>query len=559
MKHFYAYLRKSTDRDDRQQLSLIAQREEIMSMIPRLEDAVGEKVEIIEWFEESISAKSEERPAFLDMMSRVKKKQVDGIIAWKLDRLSRNPTDSGRIMTALQNGYIKYIYTNDQGHPYTRKESGMMMGVLLALANQYILNLSEDVISKMKSKVEKWGIVSRVPFGLKHHKQTKSVAVVDDEAQHLPEIFEMAKQNISLREIGKWLYDRWHKTKPIYDKDGKLKHPGGKPYSPATISKWIKNRIYYGVYEWAGQYYEANVPQLVEKKLWEEANAALGFITLPRIHSEKNTFPLKGMVRSAKTGKPLSASLIKKQYVYYHTHARDRTKTENIKIGQRDILSWFDDKIDLYTPTPEVKKWLMEGLWEAHRDQFERISREKKRIVRELEDIDVKMSNLIDMRASGELMSDGFKMKQREYIDAEKDLKKELEDIIKLDDSILTSINEAVELWTNLSGIWKTTDEAWKAEIVKHIAVELFVDESVNLYVKENPILTFVRSAHWYAENKGKTKNKKPSIKDCELPDAISMQKDCSSIINFSFTRSDGSATENRTPVCGMKTRCPDH
>lgn len=32
-------------------------------------------------------------------------------------------------------------------------------------------------------------------------------------------------------------------------------------------------------------------------------------------------------------------------------------------------------------------------------------------------------------------------------------------------------------------------------------AVELFVDESVSLYVREHPIFSFVRSAHQYQES----------------------------------------------------------
>lgn len=102
MKKAFAYTRKSTDRDDKQQLSLDAQRKEILILKEKLEDSLKEQVEIIEWFEESISAKNEDRPQFLSMIAGVKKKKVDIIIAWKLDRLSRNPTDSGRIMTALQ-------------------------------------------------------------------------------------------------------------------------------------------------------------------------------------------------------------------------------------------------------------------------------------------------------------------------------------------------------------------------------------------------------------------------------------------------------------------------
>lgn len=65
------------------------------------------------------------------------------------------------------------------------------------------------------------------------------------------------------------------------------------------------------------------------------------------------------MVRSALSMKPLSASIAKGKYVYYHTHADDKKK-ENIKISQRDIIAWFDDKIDQYVPRGHLKKWLLD-------------------------------------------------------------------------------------------------------------------------------------------------------------------------------------------------------
>src|SRR3989344_1515304 len=42
--------------------------------------------------------------------------EAQGIVCWKIDRLSRNPVDSGKIQWLLQQGIIQHIQTHSQSH-----------------------------------------------------------------------------------------------------------------------------------------------------------------------------------------------------------------------------------------------------------------------------------------------------------------------------------------------------------------------------------------------------------------------------------------------------------
>lgn len=85
------YCRKSTDRSDRQQLSVENQVDEAKKI------ALREWLELVEIIRESKSAKDPGRPWFNKMMSLINKWKVDCIITWKLNRLARNPIDEGSI------------------------------------------------------------------------------------------------------------------------------------------------------------------------------------------------------------------------------------------------------------------------------------------------------------------------------------------------------------------------------------------------------------------------------------------------------------------------------
>lgn len=82
MVKYFLYIRKSTDEDDRQVLSLEAQETEL------LEFAQKERLDIVEIFRESQTAKEPGRPIFNQMLERIEKEEAEGILAWHPDRLA---------------------------------------------------------------------------------------------------------------------------------------------------------------------------------------------------------------------------------------------------------------------------------------------------------------------------------------------------------------------------------------------------------------------------------------------------------------------------------------
>ena len=92
---YYLYARKSTDEDDRQVLSIEGQVTELR------EFAIKEKLEVIDEFIESKTAKVPGRPIFNKMIEQIElggHSDSIGILAWHPDRLARNSVDGGKII-----------------------------------------------------------------------------------------------------------------------------------------------------------------------------------------------------------------------------------------------------------------------------------------------------------------------------------------------------------------------------------------------------------------------------------------------------------------------------
>ena len=97
-KRFVIYARKSSEGEDRQVQSIDDQ---INYFINRFSDHPD--YEIVQNYAERKSAKAPDvRPEFQKMIKLIQRGDIHGILCWKLDRLSRNPVDSGTIQYMLQ-------------------------------------------------------------------------------------------------------------------------------------------------------------------------------------------------------------------------------------------------------------------------------------------------------------------------------------------------------------------------------------------------------------------------------------------------------------------------
>ena len=96
--NYIAYCRKSRKEKDKQILSISAQIAELKEYAKR------EHLEITEFVEEEKTAKVPGREKFAEVLKKIEKGHVSGIIAWHPDRLARNSIDGGKVIYLLDTG-----------------------------------------------------------------------------------------------------------------------------------------------------------------------------------------------------------------------------------------------------------------------------------------------------------------------------------------------------------------------------------------------------------------------------------------------------------------------
>ena len=134
---YFIYARKSSESEDRQVQSIDDQ----INRLKKL--AIDLDLDIKKTYSEAKSAKKpNNRPVFDEIIQRIENGEANGILCWHLNRLTRNPIDSGKLSWLLQQGIIKSIQTIER--QYLPDDNVLLFNVETGQANQYVLDLSRD-------------------------------------------------------------------------------------------------------------------------------------------------------------------------------------------------------------------------------------------------------------------------------------------------------------------------------------------------------------------------------------------------------------------------------
>lgn len=299
MNRYILYIRKSSESEDRQVMSLDAQESEMTRIAQR------DGLHIVETIRESHSAKvTGQRPEFNRMIKGIRSGKYNAIITWAPDRISRNAGDLGVVVDLMDEGKLvcvqtySQVFTNDP----SSKFMFMMLGSQAKLENdQKSLNVKRG--NREKLKRGDW--INSAPFGYLNDKATKTVIVDRERAPYVQKMFQMYATGLySYKYLSHYFYEQGLRTRT-----GKRMHPG-------HIQYILRRTFYYGVMESDGKYYQGNHEALISPDLYEQCQIVSGNKSRPR--PKTKGFTLSGFIKCECCGCAVTAEIKKGKYIYYH-------------------------------------------------------------------------------------------------------------------------------------------------------------------------------------------------------------------------------------------------
>ena len=335
---YILYARKSSEDKSKQILSLESQ----VSEMKKLAANLGLVIDLV--YTESKSAKlPNNRPIFLKMVKLLENTKEDyGILCWKIDRLSRNPIDSGKIQWLLQQGKIKAIQTSDR--QYLPSDNVLLLNIEGSMANQYILDLSKNVKRGILTKIEKGLWPNFAPIG--YLNDGKGGIVVDRiRARYIKKIFKLyATGNYTMKELANLMYDKGFRSR------------GNVKYHKSKIYKLINDSFYCGIMRFHGKEYEGKHETLISKKLYADCQKVMTEKQHPK--KKQPHFHFRGLMICAKCGCLLTATRKKNRYVYYYcTNGRGGCSEHNHYLTQKEVIKALSGVFDhLFINEDEVER-----------------------------------------------------------------------------------------------------------------------------------------------------------------------------------------------------------
>lgn len=413
---YILYARKSSESEDRQVQSIDDQKDRLKELGQLL------KLNVVEIMTEAKSAKRpSSRPVFEKVLEQIEKGKADGILCWQINRLSRNPMDSGRLQMMLQDGVIKSIRTMDR--EYQPTDNVLLFSVESGMANQFILDLRKNTLRGLDSKVSKGWLPARAPTGYLNDVLTKTI-VKDPERYHLVrKMWDlMLTGNYNPTKIVQIANDEWGFLTP------KRHRSGNKPLAESVIYKMLNNKFYAGIVCYNGKEYQGAHEPMISMDEFDRAQVLLGNKNKPK--PQIHEFSFTGIIRCGTCGCYVTAEEKTKHYkttnkVSHYTYYRcTRRKNREIKCHEpavtRDALEQqIGNEILKFTIDPEFRDFALSKLRRSNDTEIETRTQTRTMLETTYNDTQRQLDNLTKMRYR-DLIDDETFSREREAL--QKDL-----------------------------------------------------------------------------------------------------------------------------------------
>ncbi len=265
------YTRKSTeDGLDQEFNSLDAQREACEAYI-KSQASQGWKVVDERFDDGGFSGGNLERPAVKRLIDQVKKRRIQVIVVYKIDRLTRSLADFARLVEVLDQHDASFVSVTQQFNT-TTSMGRLTLNVLLSFAQFEREVTSERIRDKVAaSKRRGMWMGGHPPLG--YDIMNRKLVVNEREAKTVRHIFTLACEIQSVAKLQERLATDGVTAKRWKTQTAKMM--GGGPFTRSTLSRLLRNPVYLGKVRQAGALYEGEHEAIIDETLWGDVQRML--------------------------------------------------------------------------------------------------------------------------------------------------------------------------------------------------------------------------------------------------------------------------------------------
>jgi DNA invertase Pin-like site-specific DNA recombinase len=290
------YTRKSHEEGlDQDFNSLDAQRDAALSYI-QSQKHEGWSIVDAEYNDGGYSGGHLNRPALQKLIADIKRRKIDIIVVYKIDRLTRSLTDFAKLIDIFDEYDVTFVSVT-QSFNTTTSMGRLTLNVLLSFAQFEREITGERIRDKIASSVQKgiW-MGGMIPLG--YDVKDRKLLVNEIEAHNVRLIFTEYLKNPSIFKLLDLLHDEGITNKSWQTQKGTFRQ--GKPFSRSTIYTLLRNPIYIGKIKHRSEIYDGNHAAIIEQELWNAVQAKLNNQAGYKTSETKTYYMLRGKIFNPK-------------------------------------------------------------------------------------------------------------------------------------------------------------------------------------------------------------------------------------------------------------------
>lgn len=447
------YVRVSTQEQAREGYSIGEQIERLNKYC----DAMGWTV-VDTFVDPGYSGGDLNRPGLNAMTRLLEKEQIDKVVVYKLDRLSRSQKDTLYLIEDVflthKADFVSMNENFDTSTPFGRA----MIGILAVFAQLEREQIKErmGMGKEARAKEGKWHGGAWEPIGYDYDPATEELNINQYEAMQVRELYDLFLQGTPLRTI-----------ETLFQQKG-YAHKHGETWDPKTMRRVMRNKTNIGYIKHNNEWYEGQQKPIVEDAVFYAAQKLLDQraeqYKLTGIKPGAQTTYLGGLIYCKHCGAKYTKHLNSRYYegkpkvYWYSCYSRSKKVKKMIKDPNCKNKNWKMTELNNLVFN-EVRKLAFDP------EYFQTVRKDKPKtdepnkieiIEKEIEKIDEQISRFMDLYGIGKFTIDQVSGKVDPLNEQRKKLEKEL-DALNAEAGRLTE-EEAVEILRDFAELLEVGD-----------------------------------------------------------------------------------------------------
>jgi len=468
MKNCFAYIRVSTVKQGEHGVSLQDQRSAIEAY------AVKNNMNIVEWFEERVTAAKSGRPLFTNMMKRLRKKEVGAVIIHKIDRSARNLRDWADLGD-LNDAGVEFHFAVEC-LDLTSRGGRLAADIQAVVAADYIRNLSFEAHKGFYGRLKQGFLPLPAPIGYLDNGGGKNKTIDPQRGPIIKRAFKMyASGEYSLRTL--------RKEVGLTNKKGGLVSKNG-------WSKILNNSFYYGLIEIrkTGEVFKGSHVPLISKDLFDQVQQVLKGKSVKR--DTKHDFLFAKIFTCMNCNRTLTGER-QKGRVYYRCHKRDcPTKSYREDRLNDAVIELLHGCVLRKDVSPYLKL-----LMNKYRDATINADTDCENGLRlSIDNISAKLTRLTDAYLEGLIDEKELKSKRANYTIEKENLESQLAQIQREPQFHSYNLSKMFELAETLVQTYQTSENTQKRKLLKRVSSNFLVTPENVEFKPSEPWMTIQKT-----------------------------------------------------------------